>query len=686
MKKTKVMLFSHISDPERITGAEKMLLTIAQNLAESHEVWLLVPGPGIIAAEAETLSINILSVDFPLTWSLYQATPSIQSDLQGLHETDLYRHLVHFFYTHRPDWIIVNTVVASLPALAAKEVGIPVAWILTEVLYSGGNQIQSVSIVNQASDYLIGISQAVLAPFLGTRSDPTMLLMPPTWNHLPLEPEKHIENRARFRETYNIPNGNFVVGVVAARLADHKGIIDFIMMASMLIPHFPNVTFVIVGSQEQSNQRYVEDCKKLIAAASSEPSRFIIHPFERDVTRVYPALDLLVVPSIIDEGFGMTALEGMSFGIPVVAYAAGGLTEILNRTENGDLLVPKGDVSALAEKVSGLLSDPQRLGTTGARNYQKAVEVFGPDVFKNNVGRMIEYMDQSVPQFGENSGFAGADFFTTSGEDMYLRIGRKLHPITSREAFLQIGGVDAEVKWIPEQSIHSLETGRPISLYTPANGLAAKNVDTGLAPQPIGNPSDTTNRSESVSVSAGAAEGGSLQVGHAVDWTLPPESYNANSINSGAGQANDSFIHPPNTASLQAEGPALPLAAVIDAPPSGSESPGENNSHTDTSQAKSPLIKVITGPGPVSPVDINEAKKSTKSIKPTTVPVLEKENRKSKRKRKTRKFIAKRSSIRRRRSLGSRKSKAKKLKKRLRPGNLLRRGTGKATRKNRIAG
>ena len=75
------------------------------------------------------------------------------------------------------------------------------------------------------------------------------------------------------------------------------------------------------------------------------------------------------MPSVVAEAFGLTALEGMAAGRPVVAFASGGLPELVRHRETG-FLVPKGDVAGLASAIQQLLTDParrERLGAAGRR-------------------------------------------------------------------------------------------------------------------------------------------------------------------------------------------------------------------------------------------------------------------------------------------------------------------------------
>jgi len=80
-------------------------------------------------------------------------------------------------------------------------------------------------------------------------------------------------------------------------------------------------------------------------------------------------VDLVAVPSIWDEPFGLVGLEAMAHSLPVVAFDVGGISEWLKGGETG-LLVPRGDAHAFARALESLLSDPkraERLGAAGLR-------------------------------------------------------------------------------------------------------------------------------------------------------------------------------------------------------------------------------------------------------------------------------------------------------------------------------
>lgn len=95
-----------------------------------------------------------------------------------------------------------------------------------------------------------------------------------------------------------------------------------------------------------------------------------------DVASILARSDVFLLASET-ESFGLSALEAMACGVPVVAPAVGGLPEVVLDGETG-LLPPPGDVGALAEACLSLARDPPRLARMGEAARARAVESFAP--------------------------------------------------------------------------------------------------------------------------------------------------------------------------------------------------------------------------------------------------------------------------------------------------------------------
>lgn len=76
------------------------------------------------------------------------------------------------------------------------------------------------------------------------------------------------------------------------------------------------------------------------------------------IENYYSISDVLLFPSEY-ESFGLTALEAMSCGVPVVATSGSGLSEVIDDGVSG-ALCPVGDIGALADAIVSIVSDPEK--------------------------------------------------------------------------------------------------------------------------------------------------------------------------------------------------------------------------------------------------------------------------------------------------------------------------------------
>lgn len=124
---------------------------------------------------------------------------------------------------------------------------------------------------------------------------------------------------------------------------------------------------------------------RAIAATVDPPPRFTSFIPRPYLPGLLADIDVLVVPSVWPEPFGLTALEGMASGAAVVASNVGGLPETVG---DGGLLVPPNDPHALADVLETLATDPATLATLQASARRRASQRDWTHVRKDLLGAL----------------------------------------------------------------------------------------------------------------------------------------------------------------------------------------------------------------------------------------------------------------------------------------------------------
>jgi glycosyltransferase involved in cell wall biosynthesis len=150
------------------------------------------------------------------------------------------------------------------------------------------------------------------------------------------------------------PNTRFRVGVVG-RIAPEKGQLDFVRAVAQLEL---DAEFVICGAPLFSASTYAAEVKQ---AARDLPIQFI--DWQDDIGPLLRGLDLLVVPSSNVDATPRVIPEAYSAGVPVVAYASGGIPELVQHGRTGLL------TDDLADSIRELHEQPDLRATLsdGAR-------------------------------------------------------------------------------------------------------------------------------------------------------------------------------------------------------------------------------------------------------------------------------------------------------------------------------
>jgi glycosyltransferase involved in cell wall biosynthesis len=153
-----------------------------------------------------------------------------------------------------------------------------------------------------------------------------------------------------------------------ARQYPRKHVADLLRAMPLVRRAIPTARAVIVGGgpehpmlRQLARQLELGDAAHVTGALADDEA----------VVRHYAAADVFCLPSV-QEGFGIVFLEAMVSGLPIVATRAAAIPEVVPDGTAG-LLVPPGDVAALADALVALLGDPARRAACAAAGRERVL-------------------------------------------------------------------------------------------------------------------------------------------------------------------------------------------------------------------------------------------------------------------------------------------------------------------------
>lgn len=178
-----------------------------------------------------------------------------------------------------------------------------------------------------------------------------------------------VDGRARnkIREGFKISKGTILIGAVG-RLVWQKGFEYLIQAIPGIQNEFSNIKVLIVGDGPLNNKLKAQSLKLNVQ------NHLIFTGFRNDIKEVLSAIDILVIPSLL-EGFPMITLEAMAMAKPLIATEIDGIKEQIIDGDSG-ILIPPCNPKAIAGAVIKLTHDKELAVKMGKKARRKVVAEF----------------------------------------------------------------------------------------------------------------------------------------------------------------------------------------------------------------------------------------------------------------------------------------------------------------------
>lgn len=367
--KIRILFVAHDA---QLHGAQLTLLSILRNLDRSKFLpFVISPQSGPFTEEVVRMEIPVftgllmrwvyrrkpvpLMSVFVAPWRLLRTPVIFALFLCGL-PIRLCKLLL-LLHRQSIDVVYTNTITVVDGAIAAKISRRPHIWHLHENIGTSKDLLSLLPARYVATSLALKLSTLIVVP---SRSLKDQIF----GNQFALPKVKVIHNGVdtnRFRPpppTYflhkqlGIPIDVQLVGICGA-IQEPKGQDIFIKAAARVSKKVPKVHFVMIGAGLPEYLRHLVD----LASSLGLTGKFHFTGWRSDIPEIFRELQLLVIASK-KEAFGLTAIEGMATGLPIVATRCGGPEEVIEHERTG-FLVSIGDPAEMAQRIIELLSNAE---------------------------------------------------------------------------------------------------------------------------------------------------------------------------------------------------------------------------------------------------------------------------------------------------------------------------------------
>ena len=363
-----VVYLDHVA---RLSGGEIALVRLIEALGPAVRSRAILGETGPLAQRLRSAGAEVEVLALPAT-TRERSRHDLRSPVAALAVGAYVARLAARLRALDPDLVHANSLKSGYyGTLAARLAGVPIVWHLRDRL---------------AQDYLPGPVAAATRRLLAhgpqavlANSQTTLRTAGPHVTGVVVADPYVATAGMRPR-----PHDGVVLAIVG-RLDAWKGHDVVLRAFAQAFPARADVHLRVVGGELFGPAAGIEATLRARAVELGIGDAVTFTGFVDDVEAELAGVDVLVHASTLAEPFGQVVVEGLAAGVAVIAAAAGGPAEILTDDIDG-LLVPPGEVDALAAAMARLADDPSlraRLGAAGrTRSAAYAAPVIAEEILQ----------------------------------------------------------------------------------------------------------------------------------------------------------------------------------------------------------------------------------------------------------------------------------------------------------------
>ena len=195
------------------------------------------------------------------------------------------------------------------------------------------------------------------------------------------------------RKAIGLDKNDFVI-VYSGRLKKEKGILELVQ-AMKQIHGIPNLRLLVIGASfygaNQTPSRFVSD---LVEAVRQVRDKVVFTGFVNyaEIPSYLKCADLAVVPSMWEEPFGLTVVEAMAAGLPLITTRSGGIPEICEGVAT--IVERDGIVNHLKDAIIDLYQHPEKRKAMSEASLERSKQ-FDKETYARNFFAALETLESS---------------------------------------------------------------------------------------------------------------------------------------------------------------------------------------------------------------------------------------------------------------------------------------------------